>query len=131
MADRVGAYNTHVVLCFFSAVVVLALWVPAAANAPLIVFAATYGFGSGAFVALLPTLIAQISDVREIGLRIGMEFGLLSIPALVGNPIGGAFVAHDGGGYRDLQVWTGTILTVGACMFVAARISLGKWPPLT
>lgn len=111
-------------MCFFSSIVAFALWLPAAANAPIIVFAALYGFGSGAFVAILPTLIAQISDIKEIGLRIGMEFGVLSIPALVSNPIGGALIAHDHGGYRSCQIWTGCITMLGAVLFAMARHSL-------
>lgn len=125
LADKVGAYNVHTFMCFFSSIVALALWLPAAANAPIIVLAALYGFGSGAFVAILPTLIAQISDIKEIGLRIGMEFCVLSIPALVSNPIGGAFIAQDNGGYRSCQIWTGCITMLGAVLFVATRISLG------
>lgn len=112
-------------MCFFSAILTLALWLPAAANTPIIVFAALYGFGSGAYVALLPTLIAQISDIQEIGIRIGLEFGILSIPALVSNPIGGAFIASDDGGYRDCQIWTGCILMLGSVLFLFARMSLG------
>ncbi|KAF6219295.1 hypothetical protein HO133_005120 [Letharia lupina] len=38
---------------------------------PYILFAAFYGFSSGAFVALAPALIAQISDIRQIGVRTG------------------------------------------------------------
>jgi len=103
---------------------VLALWLPAAGNAPLIVFAALYGFGSGAFVTLCPTLMAQISPIREIGLRNGMQFGVLAIPALISNPIGGAFIADDGGGYTYIKIWTGLILMAGACMYTITRISL-------
>lgn len=104
---------------------VLALWLPAAGSAPLIVFAALYGFGSGAFVTLCPTVMAQISDIREIGLRNGMQFALLSIPALISNPIGGAFIADDRGGYLYLKIWTGVVLMAGACMYAITRVSLG------
>ena len=84
-------------MCFFSGIIVLALWLPAKANTPLIMFAALYGLGSGAFVSLIPAVIAQISDIREIGLRIGTEFAVLSVAALVSNPIGGASITRDHG----------------------------------
>lgn len=69
-------------------------------------------------------MIAQISDIKEIGIRIGVEFATLSIPLLVSNPIGGAFIAHDHGGYTGLQIWSGVILLAGSAMFIAARFSL-------
>lgn len=124
VADRVGRYNTQLAMQCFSGVIVLALWLPARANAPLIVFASLYGFGSGAFVSLLPAIIAQISDIEEIGVRVGTEFAVLSIAALVGNPIGGAFITHGDGAFRDLQIWCGALLLVSTVLGVVARGSL-------
>ncbi|KAJ3531865.1 hypothetical protein NM208_g8690 [Fusarium decemcellulare] len=124
-ADKLGAYNTQTVMAFFSSILVLALWLPASSNAALIVFAALYGFGSGAFVTLCPTLMAQISPIREIGLRNGMQFGVLAIPALISNPIGGAFIASDNGGYTHVKIWTGVILMAGACMYALTRVLIG------
>jgi hypothetical protein len=123
VADKVGRYNTITVMSFFSAILVLALWLPAKANAPLIVFAALYGFSSGAFVSLLPALVAQISDMREIGSRTGLLFAVLSVPALVSNPIGGAFIAYDNRSFRDLQIWTGVILLSAGFLYIGARTS--------
>lgn len=123
-ADKIGAYNSQTAMAFFSGIIVLALWLPASGNAALIVFAALYGFGSGAFVTLCPALIAQISPIREIGLRNGMQFGVLAIPALVSNPIAGAFIARDDGGYMYVKIWTGVVLMVGASMYAFTRVSL-------
>lgn len=111
-------------MCFFSGIIVLALWLPAKGNAPLIVFAALYGFCSGAFVSLLPAMIVQISDIKEIGLRIGVEFATISIAALVSNPIGGALIAHGHGDFRDLQIFCGVVLLAGSAMFCVARLTL-------
>ena len=111
-------------MCFFSGIIVLALWLPAKANTPLIMFAALYGLGSGAFVSLIPAVIAQISDIREIGLRIGIEFAVLSVAALVSNPIGGALITRDHGKFRYLQIWCGVIILAGSTMYIFARASL-------
>ena len=124
IGDKLGRYNTHIVMCFFSGIIVLALWLPAKANTPLIMFAALYGLGSGAFVSLIPAVIAQISDIREIGLRIGTEFAVLSFAALVSNPIGGALITRDHGKFRYLQIWCGVILLAGSTMYILARASL-------
>lgn len=111
-------------MCGFSGVVVLALWLPATSDAAIVTFAALYGFSSGAFVSLIPALLAEISDMRELGLRAGLEFAVLSVPALVSNPIGGALIDHDSGGFQSLQIWTGVILLTGGAVYVVARVSL-------
>lgn len=71
VADRLGRYNVMIVTSFLSTILVLALWLPARGNVAYILFAAFYGFSSGAFVSLAPALIAQISDIRQIGVRTG------------------------------------------------------------
>jgi predicted MFS family arabinose efflux permease len=124
-ADKLGAYNVQTFMCFFTALTVLVLWLPAASNGPIVAFAVCFGFGSGALVALVPTIIAQISDIKEIGVRTGLEFAMISIPALLSNPVGGAFINLDGGGYRDCQIWTGCILTLGAIFMAFARVTHG------
>ncbi|MCJ1307749.1 hypothetical protein MMC25_001397 [Agyrium rufum] len=110
IADRVGRYNVMIVTTFFSGITVLAIWLPSTSNAPIIVFSALYGFASGAFVSMAPAVIAQISDVREIGVRNGTLFFCVSVGALVGTPIGGALITQDNGGYKHLQIFSGTLL---------------------
>lgn len=117
IADRVGRYNTMIVMTFMSTILVLALWLPARGNVPFILFAAFYGFTSGAFVSLAPALIAQISDIRQIGVRSGAMFMVISIAGLCGNPIGGALVAAENGNYLHLQIFCGVshVLPFMAC----------------
>ena len=113
-----------VVTSFLSTILVLALWLPARGNVPYLLFAAFYGFSSGAFVSLAPALIAQISDIRQIGIRSGSMFAVISVAALVGNPIGGALIAGEHGDYLHLQIFCGVMMFAGSCVFVAARASL-------
>ena len=124
IADKVGRYNTMVVTSFLSTILVLAMWLPARGNVPYILFAAFFGFSSGAFVSLAPALIVQISDVRQIGVRTGSMFAAISVAALVGNPIGGALVSHEHGNYQNLIIFCGVMMFGGSCMFVVARASL-------
>lgn len=100
-------------MCLFTGVVTLALWIPATTNAPIIVFAALFGFGSGAFVSLLPSMLAQISDVRQIGVRTGTVFAIISIAALISNPIGGEIIIRWNGGFTGLQIYAGVMTTAG------------------
>jgi len=124
LGDRFGRFNVMILTTFFSAIIVLALWLPSHSNAPIIVFAAFYGFASGAFVSMAPACIAQISDIREIGTRSGTMFAIVSIAALCGNPIGGALLAGEDGDFSHLQIFTGVVMMVGAVGFVASRYTL-------
>ncbi|KAI4165067.1 MAG: hypothetical protein LQ342_001344 [Letrouitia transgressa] len=124
IADKTGRFNTMVVTSFLSTILVLGLWLPARGNVPYILFAAFYGFSSGAFVSLAPALVAQISDIRQIGVRTGSMFAVVSVAALVGNPIGGALVSEERGGYMHLQIFCGMMMLGGSVVFVAARWSL-------
>ncbi|EKG10409.1 Major facilitator superfamily [Macrophomina phaseolina MS6] len=121
-ADKYGRFNVMVLTITLSVVFVLGLWIPAHANASTIAFSAIYGFFSGSFVALLPTLVAQISDLRQIGVRVGTTFFIASFAGLTGNPIGGALLSKDGGGYRWLQVFCGVSMFVAGCFFLTTRL---------
>jgi len=105
----------------FSAIIVLALWLPAKSNAPIIVFCVLYGFSSGAFVSMGPALIAQISPIREIGVRTGTFFLCVSVGGLTGNPIGGALLEEDNGGFLYLQLFCGLTMAAGFLTYVASR----------
>ena len=128
-ADKLGRYNTMTIMMLFTSIIVLALWLPASSNAPIIVFAALYGFGSGSFVSLAPSLVAQISDVREIGVRNGTVFAIISFAALCSNPIGGALITRWEGEFTGLQVFGGVMAFGGACTILGARVVLGGLRP--
>lgn len=110
-----------------AAIVVLALGIPASGNAAFITFAALYGFASGAFVSLLPAQLAQISKIEQIGVRVGVTFACLSFAGLVGNPIAGAIVDHQGGKFWGLNVFSGVMLATGAILFLLTRMHLANW----
>ncbi len=110
-----------IVINFISGILVLALWLPSRGNVPIIIFAALYGFTSGAFVSLAPSLVAQISDIRQIGVRNGSLFAFISVAALTGSPIGGALVTANNGGFIYLQIFCGVVIMAGSCIFLASR----------
>uniref|UniRef100_A0A093V073 Putative transporter MCH4 n=1 Tax=Talaromyces marneffei PM1 TaxID=1077442 RepID=A0A093V073_TALMA len=120
-ADMVGRFNTMVAMCAFAGIIVLALWLPGRANAPIILFSGLYGFASGAFISLIPALTAQISDIREIGVRSGTLWLTVAIAALVASPIGGAMEVRDDGAFEQLQIFAGVVMLVGTSCFGVAR----------
>ena len=112
-----------------STILVLALWLPSRGNAAIIVFAALYGFTSGSFVSLGPALVAQLCDVREIGVRSGVMFLLVSVSCLTGNPIAGALLGDGREDFVALMVFCAVVMGLGTTLFYASRWSLVglKW----
>lgn len=122
LGDHFGRFNTMVVMTCLSAVITLGLWIPAKSSTPIIVFSALFGFSSGAFISLAPSLIAQISDIRQIGLRTGTLFAIISVAALTGSPIGGALVTRDNGDYLYTQIFSGLSMAISFLIFAFSRV---------
>ncbi|KAL7804778.1 major facilitator superfamily domain-containing protein [Trichoderma aethiopicum] len=126
MADKVGNYNVSCCAALLSTLLVFGVWLPGHSHATAMVFAAMFGLSTGTYTAVSPALVAQISDIREIGLRSGAMYATMSVAALTGSPIGGALITAAGGGYWKLQVFTGIMIAVGTAFYGAARLYLAK-----
>ncbi|KAK0726785.1 major facilitator superfamily domain-containing protein [Lasiosphaeria miniovina] len=130
LGDKVGRFNVMIVTTALSAVAVLALWIPAPTNstAATVVFASVFGFTSGTFVGMTPALVLQMSpEVREMGIRLGTTFGVISIAALTSNPIAGGLVSRDDGGYLYLKIFAGLALGVGSALILLSRCVQAGW----
>lgn len=79
-ADAFGRFTLLVPCAFLAGLSTLLLWSTAHTLPQLLVYAAMYGLFSGAFNALIVPCIAQISDIREIGMRIGLLYSIISFP---------------------------------------------------
>jgi MFS family permease len=116
-----------ITMAISTSVVILALWLPATGNAPLIVFAALYGFVSGAGISLVPAICASIAPLQEIGTRTGLSIAIASFAALTGAPIGGKIVSDDRGSFKYTKVFSGVSCLIGTALFVLTRyIHAGK-----
>ncbi|KAK9492400.1 major facilitator superfamily domain-containing protein [Lipomyces doorenjongii] len=126
MADKVGQYNMNTVGIFLAGVVTLALWIPAQDTGSQIAFAVLYGFFSGTFVALIPACTAQISNIQDIGTRVGLMFFCLSLTSLAGVPIGGAIIgdATSEKRWNGMMAFAGSFLMVGGIFHWVARVKL-------
>jgi MFS family permease len=112
---------------FFSGLFTLVLWIPGKDNASIIAYMVIFGFTSGGFIGLAPALIAQISDIRKIGIRTGTAFAVQSFGALTGAPIAGAIVGRQKGDFLGLQLFCGATMFVSVAVFLAARWMQVGW----
>ncbi|KAL2845476.1 MFS general substrate transporter [Aspergillus pseudoustus] len=121
LGDRFGRFNIAILCTGLSAILALALWIPATTNATTIVFAALFGFTSGTFVSITPALIQQLSGVHNVGVRTGTSFGIMSLATFTGNPIAGALIEQDDGEYLYAKTFSGAAMTVGCLLLLASR----------
>ncbi|KAM0190467.1 hypothetical protein ACHAPC_002633 [Botrytis cinerea] len=127
LADRLGVFVVMISVSYLSAILCSALWIPARSNASIIVFAALYGFSSGGFVSLGPAIVAQISNLEELGIRLGTYFAIISIAALISNPIGGALVPNPATDpFWKLQLFASVMMAAGSTGYVVVWIYLRR-----
>ncbi|KAI1158582.1 monocarboxylate permease-like protein [Nemania serpens] len=122
LADRAGRFNTIILVAGLSGVVTLALWIPGTTTGATLAFGAIYGFTSGGFISLTPAVVAQISDLREIGARSGVLLFIASLGALTGSPLAGAILTAQKGDYLGLKIFNGLTILVGAFFLFLARV---------
>ncbi|OBT38673.1 hypothetical protein VE00_10908 [Pseudogymnoascus sp. WSF 3629] len=122
LAVKVGVYNTFIVVCYATGIFLLALWVPGTTNAAIVAFAVLFGFSSGAYVSLVPGLIAEISPPREIGFRTGLMFLALSVGGLTTGPMAGAILAKENGDFLGMKIFAGVFVMVGTTGVLVARL---------
>ena len=123
LADKMGTFNVMISFAALSGIVSLALWLPASGNAAVIVFACLYGFVSGCILSIIPAMVAQISDIRQFGVRSGALYVLSSVGVLIGSPIAGAIVNDQHDQFSGLKIFCGVMLLVGTCFAILSRHS--------
>ncbi|KAH9849494.1 MFS general substrate transporter [Lenzites betulinus] len=126
LADVLGRFNILIPCAFLAGLLPLVFWTFARSLAAIMVFAAVYGFFSGAFNALVIPCIVQISDVREYGTRIGVLYSIVSFPALCGGPVAGAMLKAEGGSYIGMIMLAGATMIAGSLFMLWARLLLSK-----
>ncbi|KAJ7215604.1 MFS general substrate transporter [Mycena pura] len=128
LSDRIGRFNLLAPSAFFSGLLCVLLWIFARTLAPLLVFAAAYGFTSGAFISLITPCVAQISDIRQIGSRIGILYSVIAIPAAVGAPAAGALLEVGKGAYTGMILFAGLTVLAGSFLLLATKLKIDPRP---
>ncbi|EPE04123.1 monocarboxylate transporter [Ophiostoma piceae UAMH 11346] len=120
-ADYFGRYNTMTVITSLCAVFTLALWIPAGTPSAIVAYGVIFGFTSGGFVSIGAPCIAQISDIRELGTRVGTAYILQALGGLLGSPIAGSLVTSMHGSYLGLKIFCGVSMSLGVFFNCLAR----------
>lgn len=127
--DYIGRMNLAIFSSLVSGILLLAFWIPLSTAPAIIGFSVVYGFFAGLYISLIPACIAQISHHHEIGLRLGLAWGIVSIFALFGPPISGALISNYGGGAKGYEMggmFSGVVVLAGTVFTVGSRFCLNK-----
>ncbi|KAI3393947.1 hypothetical protein diail_3471 [Diaporthe ilicicola] len=122
---RLGPLNMMVVSVASMAIIVLGF--NANPEFPgLLVMIILYGFFTGAFFTLQPTVFARLTeDPGRIGTRTGMASTVCSIGLLLGAPsAGGLWRTY---GFPASWAWSGASLASGALVMAISRCMVSGW----
>ncbi|KAK7208544.1 major facilitator superfamily domain-containing protein [Myxozyma melibiosi] len=122
-ADKFGRFNSYFLCCFMAGLLTLAIWIPAQSVGVIILYAASYGFFSGAATSVWHSVIADISPSEEIGARLGTVNSFMSFATLSGGPIAGAIITSNGGEYYGAATFAGVVMIVGSFFILAGKVA--------
>ncbi|GHJ87266.1 hypothetical protein NliqN6_3668 [Naganishia liquefaciens] len=119
MAERFGVIEVFIASGAAGGISVLVLWSSRdVGTAGSIIGLFLYGLFGGAVIALVAACCAQISPVREFGLRLGMMWTIASLPLLAGPQICGVLIEEEKG-YTTFSIFSGVTIITGSLMAFA------------
>ncbi|GMK57910.1 hypothetical protein CspeluHIS016_0407440 [Cutaneotrichosporon spelunceum] len=131
VGDHWGAFNVFITAAVGMTIVCLAFWIPLHTVPQVVAFSATYGLFVGMYIAIIPACIALTGPAHEIGMRVGLLWGVAAVFALTGPPISGAFVkmhtVHGfvtDAGYQAVGIFTGIVCFVGAVCAIGSKFRI-------
>lgn len=127
VADKIGRFNTLLIMIVFTLIFMLVLWLPWGHKSlpALYVFAALFGFGTGSWMALTPACLGQLCRAEEFGRYYGSMYFIASLATLVCIPISGQLVEVVGP--QPLVGFYCAVLGLSLISFVFSRWAcLGK-----
>ncbi|SLM39700.1 Major facilitator superfamily domain, general substrate transporter [Lasallia pustulata] len=128
LADRYFGVLNLLIPTVFCAGVLLYCWTAVHSMGGQIVFVIIYGYFGAGVQGLFPaTLSSLTTDMKKMGVRIGMVFSIISIACLTGPPLAGALIQKREGDYLYAQIFGGTVMVCGSLTLIAARIAQTGW----
>ena len=80
-----------------------------------------YGIVAGTMVGVAPTVVAQMSDVEEVGRRMAVCFTMQGLGVLMGGPVAGHVIR--GTDYLGAQMFCGGMLAGGVVIYLAVDVA--------
>ncbi|KAG8214810.1 MFS general substrate transporter [Butyriboletus roseoflavus] len=126
LSDKIGRFNILFPSAFLSGLSCLVFWMFSKDLVAITLFATIFGFLSGAFISVITPCVAQISDIREIGARIGALYTFISVPSLFGGPIAGALIQRQHGMYTASIALAGSSMILGSVLLLVTKLMIDR-----
>ena len=121
IADIIGAVNIFIPICGITSLLVFC-WAAVDKPVPLYVWSALYGAFAGGIQSMFPAALSFLTtDLRKLGVRMGMVFTIVSFATLTGPPISGALIDSTGS-YLAAQLFSGACLALGCFFLLMSKI---------
>lgn len=134
LADKIGRFNTMILMIGLCLVSTLAFWLPATLTTEirdveglLLTYALIFGFASGSNISLGPVCAGQLCTTDNYGKYFATCFTVVGIGTLVDIPVAGAILQRERGSYTGLAIFTSASYLTGLGFFVWARIRKVGW----
>ena len=132
LADRIGRFNTMIIMMTLCLLALLVFYVPATFQpfgrvSLAVLFAVLFGFASGSNISLTPVCVGQLCQTEEYGRYYATCYTIVSIGCLTGIPIAGAILSRDGGTYGGLIAFTAACYAAGTACFTVVKFRMGGW----
>ena len=128
LADKFGRFNMYCAAGVSSGILAIC-WQKITSNAGILVFAAIYGFFSGAIVSLQTTCMATVpKDPRNIGTYLGMGMFVSSFATLAGPPLNGLLVSKYHG-FDQAATMSGVFVLAGGFLVIVVKYVMGREEP--
>lgn len=111
VADRIGRIRTFRA-SFATVGLSFAIWLVAGSFPALVAFAVVLGVGYGGWIALQPTVLAEMYGVRGLGGIVGLVYTAAGVGALIGAPLAGVLIDATG-------TFAPAIAAAGVCALAA------------
>lgn len=98
LADKIGRFNTLIILMVFTLLTMLLLWLPFGHKSlpALYAFAVLFGFGTGGIFGITPSCMGQMCKAQDFGRYFGTMYAVASFATLFGIPVSGALAQQVG-----------------------------------
>lgn len=121
IADRIGAVNIFIPICGITSMLVFC-WIAVSSPPGLYAWTVCYGIFAAGIQSLFPAALSFLtSDLRKLGVRMGMVFTIVSFAVLTGPPIAGAII-DSGGGYTGAQAFAGCSLALAFVFLIVSKV---------
>lgn len=119
-ADKFGPLNIIIPGTLISSAVAFG-WIGVHSVGGMVVFAIIYGFSTGCFVSIPPTVIVSLCPhMGVVGTRMGMTFAFGGLGLLIGTPVAGQILTSSG--YVPTIAFCGALMLVTVVCFAACRL---------